>query len=186
MVLSIKRMYLHVRPFSYWSDNHDSSFTSLHNDSDLQQACSLLVKCWVNLLRVVMHIMMPTNQLLLLVCLSSLPCYCQVSHNALFWKSHARSVNDSIYDFDWVVLEIPVKNCIEGKLLTSLYNIGCKPMFHSCLVQRFLCDWLPNNWLIDVYSLLLNVVPNYWYKAYQACITIRVKMVICKNVVHNI
>ena len=35
---------------------------------------------------------------------------CQrVSHNALFWKSQTNSVNDSIYDFVGVFLEIPVK-----------------------------------------------------------------------------
>ena len=29
--------------------------------------------------------------------------------NAIFWKSQTQSVNESIYDFDWVSLEIPVK-----------------------------------------------------------------------------
>ena len=44
---------------------------------------------------------------------------CQwVSHNALFWKSQTHSVNDTIYNFNWVLLEIPVKNCIVGMLLT--------------------------------------------------------------------
>ena len=44
---------------------------------------------------------------------------CQwVSHNALFLKSRTHSVNDRIYDFDWVFLEFPVKNCIVGMLLT--------------------------------------------------------------------
>ena len=28
-------------------------------------------------------------------------------------------VNDSIYDFDWVFLEIPAQNCIMGMLLTQ-------------------------------------------------------------------
>ena len=41
-----------------------------------------------------------------------------VSHNALFWKSQTHSVNDSIHNFDWVFLEIPVKNCIVGYSLT--------------------------------------------------------------------
>ena len=41
-----------------------------------------------------------------------------VSHNALLWESQTHSVNDSIYDFDRVFLEIPVKNCIVGMLLT--------------------------------------------------------------------
>ena len=36
-----------------------------------------------------------------------------LSDNALFWKS----VNDSLYDFDWVFPEIPVKSCIVGMLL---------------------------------------------------------------------
>ena len=34
-----------------------------------------------------------------------------VSHNALFWKSQTHWFNDSIYDFDWMFLEILVKNC---------------------------------------------------------------------------
>ena len=33
-----------------------------------------------------------------------------LSNNASFWKSQTNSVNDSIYDFDWVILEIPIKN----------------------------------------------------------------------------
>ena len=42
-----------------------------------------------------------------------------VFHNTLFWKSRTHSVNDSIiHDFDWVILEIPVKICIVGMLLT--------------------------------------------------------------------
>ena len=40
-----------------------------------------------------------------------------VSQNALFSKSQTPSVNDSI-DFEWVILEIPVINCIVGMLLT--------------------------------------------------------------------
>ena len=44
-------------------------------------------------------------------------CY-RVSHNALFRTSQTHSGNDSISDFDWVFLEIPVKNCIVGMLLT--------------------------------------------------------------------
>ena len=44
-------------------------------------------------------------------------CLC-VSHNALFWESRTHSVNDSSYDFDWVFLEIAVKNCIVGMFLT--------------------------------------------------------------------
>ena len=42
-----------------------------------------------------------------------------VSRNALFWKSQTHSVNDSIYNFDWVFLEIPVKNCMVRMLLTG-------------------------------------------------------------------
>ena len=38
-----------------------------------------------------------------------------VSHNAFFRNSQRNSVNDSIYDFDWVFLEIPVKYCIIRK-----------------------------------------------------------------------
>ena len=41
-----------------------------------------------------------------------------VSHNKLFWDSQTHSLNDSIYNFDWVFLEIPVRNCIAGMLLT--------------------------------------------------------------------
>ena len=41
-----------------------------------------------------------------------------IPHNALFQNSLTHSVNDSLYDFDWVFLEIPVKNCIVGMLLT--------------------------------------------------------------------
>ena len=33
-------------------------------------------------------------------------------------QSQPRSVNDGIYDFDGVFLEIPTKNCIVGMLLT--------------------------------------------------------------------
>ena len=42
--------------------------------------------------------------------------------NALFWKSQTHSVNDSIYDFDGVSLEIPVKNNIVGMLLTCPFG----------------------------------------------------------------
>ena len=35
----------------------------------------------------------------------------QISHNA-FWNSQTHSVNDSIYDFDRVFLENPVKNAL--------------------------------------------------------------------------
>ena len=42
----------------------------------------------------------------------------RVSHNALFWESRTHSVNDSIYDFDWVILKIAVKNCIIEMFLT--------------------------------------------------------------------
>ena len=35
-----------------------------------------------------------------------------------YFGNPKHSVNDSIYDFDWVFLEIPVKNCIVGMLLT--------------------------------------------------------------------
>ena len=38
-------------------------------------------------------------------------------------ESQTRSVNDGIYDFDWVFPEIPLKNCIVGMLLT--YCIVC-------------------------------------------------------------
>ena len=41
-----------------------------------------------------------------------------VSHNALFCKSQTHSDNDSIYYFDWVFLEIPMKTCIVGMLWT--------------------------------------------------------------------
>ena len=35
--------------------------------------------------------------------------------NILENQTHA--VNDSLYDFEWVFLEIPVKNCIVGMLI---------------------------------------------------------------------
>ena len=41
-----------------------------------------------------------------------------VSHDALFWNSQAHSVNDSMSDFDWVFLEIPLNNYIVKMLLT--------------------------------------------------------------------
>ena len=40
-----------------------------------------------------------------------------VPDNACFWISQTHSVNDSMYEFDWVFLEISVKNCIVGMLL---------------------------------------------------------------------
>ena len=39
-------------------------------------------------------------------------------HNAIFQNSQTHSVTDSILDFGWVFLEIPVKNGIVGMLLT--------------------------------------------------------------------
>ena len=42
-------------------------------------------------------------------------------NEALFWKSQTHSANDGIYDYEWVFLEIPVKNCIVGMLYTCLY-----------------------------------------------------------------
>ena len=53
-----------------------------------------------------------------------------VSHNPLFWKSKTHSVNDSIYDFDWVLLEIPVKTCSAEMLLT------CPISFQSSISQK--------------------------------------------------
>ena len=41
-----------------------------------------------------------------------------ISHTAIFWKSQTYSVYDSIYEFDWVFLGNPVKNCIVGMLST--------------------------------------------------------------------
>ena len=54
-----------------------------------------------------------------------------VSHNALFSKSQTYPINDSIYYFDWVFLEIPVKNCIVGMLLTCpIVSHFCLTLFH--------------------------------------------------------
>ena len=33
------------------------------------------------------------------------------------------TINGSVYDFDWVFLEIPVKNCIVGMLLMYAYAL---------------------------------------------------------------
>ena len=45
---------------------------------------------------------------------------CQrVSHNALIRNSQTHSVNESIQDYYWVVLETPVKNFTMGMLLTG-------------------------------------------------------------------
>ena len=41
-----------------------------------------------------------------------------MSNNALFRKSQTHAVNVSIYNFDCIFLEIPVKNCIVGMLWT--------------------------------------------------------------------
>ena len=67
---------------------------------------------------------------------------CQwVSHNALFLKSQTHSVNvhDSIYDIDWVFLEIPVKNCIVGMLLTCpliLAHLRCVALHTNSIHQH--------------------------------------------------
>ena len=53
-----------------------------------------------------------------------------VSHNTLFWKSH--SVNDGKNDFDWVFMEIPMKNCIVGMLLTWPIAEMIVPSVHTC------------------------------------------------------
>ena len=61
---------------------------------------------------------------------------CQwVSHYALFWKCQTHSVNDSVYDFELVFLEIPVENCIVGLLLTHLIECSwwCLSVFSSWL-----------------------------------------------------
>ena len=61
-----------------------------------------------------------------------------VSRNALFQNSQTHSVNDSIKDFDWLVLQISVKNCIVGML--STYNI---PSLFQCMCHRvFICEYL--------------------------------------------
>ena len=59
-----------------------------------------------------------------------------VSHNALFWKSQTHSENDSIYDFNWVFVESPVKNYIVGMLLTCTY---WWTSFKQC---NFICKYL--------------------------------------------
>ena len=43
-----------------------------------------------------------------------------VSHNAIFWKFQKQWVNDSIYVFKWVFLEIPIKICFVWMFLTCL------------------------------------------------------------------
>ena len=39
-------------------------------------------------------------------------------------KFQMHSVNDNIYDFDWVCIETPVRDCVIGMLLT--YAIGMR------------------------------------------------------------
>ena len=51
------------------------------------------------------------------------------------------SVNGSIYDFDWVFLESPVKNCIDEMLfrcpIESLWALWlCLPVHHRHIYQR--------------------------------------------------
>mgnify|MGYP001802906133 CR=1 FL=1 len=60
-----------------------------------------------------------------------------VSHNALFLKSQTRPVNDSIYNFDWVFLEIPVKSRIVGYSLTCPID----PSHHWCCKSQ-VCNLL--------------------------------------------
>ena len=49
---------------------------------------------------------------------------CWVSHNALFLKTQTHTLTDSRYEFDWVFLEIPMKNCIVGMLLTRPISLS--------------------------------------------------------------
>ena len=53
----------------------------------------------------------------------------------IFQKSQIHSVNDSVYDFHWVCLEIPVENCIVGMLLTCPFvDILIWVALQSCTV----------------------------------------------------
>ena len=53
-------------------------------------------------------------------------------HNALFGSSHSHSVIDSIYDFDWALLEIPLKNCI---VVNMPYIDQYNNFLHCCTFQ---------------------------------------------------
>ena len=61
-----------------------------------------------------------------------------LSDNASFWKS----VNDSLYDFDWVFPKIPVKNCIVGMLLACPIFVG-----KMSKMQNYQCFW-NRNWIM--------------------------------------
>ena len=57
--------------------------------------------------------------------------------NAVYRNTQANSVNNSLSDFDWVFLEIPVKDCIVGMLLITCSTIALKSE-GSSVVHPFL------------------------------------------------
>ena len=65
----------------------------------------------------------------------------RISHIALLWNSQTHSVNDTIYDFDWVFLEIPVKIFIVGVILTCPIVLCSSITTNNCL-SSYLCSLL--------------------------------------------
>ena len=68
-----------------------------------------------------------------------------------------------------------------SKLNDRLQNLTSMPIKHTFLDWVVLIDWLIDWCLIFATKLCIK----YWYKPYQTYITIRVKIVICKMVVHK-
>ena len=83
---------------------------------------------------------------------------CQwIFHNALFWKSQTHSVNESIYGFDGVFLEIPVKNCIVDMLLTC-------PI---CVILRYKYVLIKVTATKDSTEISKNIVRGYSWAEYH-------------------
>ena len=65
-----------------------------------------------------------------------------------FFGNPRHSANDSIYNFDWVFLEIPVKNCIVG-----MWGMGM-PNSQSITIHYGLYTWWPDVSITTVYKYL--------------------------------
>ena len=70
----------------------------------------------------------------------------------LFWNSQTHSVNNSIYDFDWVFQEIPVKNRIEGMLFVDMPYWWQQGYACSFIYYTIELNWVQENrwmWMLN-------------------------------------
>ena len=84
--------------------------------------------------------------------------YCEIMHCCIimhYWKSQTHSVNDSIYDFYLVFLEIPMENCIVGMLLI-------------CPISRLLqMVWFRETWYEEVLRQLKQGLTKCYVVAFE-------------------